>query len=291
MSQTKTATETDAFVALALQEIKHYLRHPLFLVGTLLTIVMCVIGPNKVTSSLFHVIVPATAVGVFGLLVMISLVRRSDRAHEAAGTVTTTERTRTLALATSVVVPFTVGLAFFAWAVWAYHDSPPAPSGIPFGDIGDGWAYALLFSLGTLSCAGGPILGLVIGRWLPFRGAGAVSAVLLIMVTIVMQGLIEPLRFIRVVMPWTYFGGPLGIEDDPNRSLIMTGSPGWYCAYLIALCALGVLVAVLHDREQPRTGILRALGVVGVFAVVFCALAMTTGVQETMVNPVHSTVP
>ena len=251
MSQTMTATHRDAFAALSRQEIRNYLRHPLFLLGTLATIVLCAMGPDKQTSSTFEVIVPATAIGVFGLLVMVSLVRRSDRAHEAAGAVATSERIRTLALASSVLVPFTVGLAFFAWAVWAFHSTPPSAGGFPFGDIGDGWVYAVLFALGTIACAGGPILGLVVGRWLPVRGAGAVSAVLLILVTIVMQGLIEPLRYVRVVMPWTFFGGPYGTEGDANRALILTGSPGWYVAYLVTLCATGVLVAGRTGSAQP----------------------------------------
>jgi hypothetical protein len=281
---THSATDLAALPSLARHEIKRYLRHPLFLVGAALTIAICAMGPTE-GSSLGHVIVPATGLGVFGLLVMVSLVRASDQANEAAGTVVASERTRTLALAISTVVPFVAGLLFFAWAVWAYHDEPPAASTVPFGDVGDAWAYAVLFALGTICCVGGPILGLVIGRWLPFRGAGIVSAVVLIMLTIVFQGIVEPLRYVRVFMPWTYFGGPYGIEGDPERWLILTGSPFWYCLYLVALCLIGVIIAVLHDREQPRQTLFRVLAGVAVLAVVLCLLAMTTGVQEVMVNP------
>ena len=73
-----------------------------------------------------------------------------------------------------------------------------------------------------------------------------------------MQGIVEPLRYVRVFWPWTYFGGPYGVEGDPERWLILTGSPQWYCLYLVALCALGVVVAALHDREQPRAGLQRS---------------------------------
>jgi hypothetical protein len=285
---TTSATGSSVFAALAKREILAYLKHPLFLVGAALTTAIVADGPDANSSSIFHVIVPAAGLGLFGLLVMVSLVRRSDRAHEAAGAVVVTERTRTLALATAVVVPFACGLAFFVWAAWAYHDQPPLPHTIPFGGVDDGWVYAVLFALGAISAAGGPILGLVVGRWLHFRGGAAVSVVLLVMVTIVMQGLIVPLRFIRVVTPWTYFGGPYGVEDDPDRWIIMTGSPQWYCAYLIALCVAGVIVAMLHDREQPRQRLVRALVGVGVVAAVCCLLAMTQGVQETMVNPISS---
>jgi hypothetical protein len=282
---THSATDLAALPSLARHEIKRYLRHPLLLIGAALTIAACAMGPDKTSSSTFHVIVPATCLGVFGLLVMVSLVRGSDQANEAAGAVVASERTRTLALAASTVVPFSCGLLFFAWAVWAYHDQPPLASTIPFGDVGDAWVYAVLFALGTISCVGGPILGLVIGRWLPFRGAGIVSAVLLVMATIVFQGIVEPLRYVRVFMPWTYFGGPYGVEGEPERWLIITGSPFWYCAYLVALCVIGVIIAMLHDREQSRQTLFRVLAGVAVLAVVLCVLAMTTGVQEVMVNP------
>ena len=76
-------------------------------------------------------------------------------------------------------------------------------------------------------------------------------AVGLVLVTIVMQGLVEPLRHVRVFWPWTYFGGPYGVDGDPERWLILSGSPQWYCVYLVVLCALGVVVAALHDREEP----------------------------------------
>ena len=115
--------------------------------------------------------------------------------------------------ATATVVPFVAGLLFFGWAVWAYHDSPPLPSSIPFGGVGDGWVYAVLFALGVLSCVGGPILVLVIGRWRPGSGE-PLPAAALIMATFPMQGLIQPLRYVWVFMPWTYFGGPYGVEGN-----------------------------------------------------------------------------
>ena len=286
MSITRT-TSRPAFATLARHEMKRYARHPLFLVGAALTAFLCALGPDD-SGSLGHVIVPAAGIGLFGLVVMASLVRSSDKANAAAGTGVASERTRTLALASAAVVPFAAGLAFLAWAVWSYHDQPPLPSTLPFGPVGDGWVYASMFALGVLSCVGGPILGLVVGRWLTFRGASLVVAVGMVLVTIVMQGLVEPLRYIRVIAPWTYFGGPLGVDGDMDRWVIMTGSPQWYCGYLVALCVIGVLVAMLHDPESPRGPVLRLLSGTVLVAAVLCALAMTQGVQEEHVNPLPS---
>ena len=70
----------------------------------------------------------------------------------------------------------------------------------------------------------------------------------------------EPLRYVRVFMPWTHFGGPYGVDGDPERWLILTVSPYWYGLYLVALCVIGVVIALLHDFEQPRVGLLKLLG-------------------------------
>lgn len=291
MSQSMQATyagerSRSPLATLARHEIVAYLKHPLFLVGLALTIAAVSFGDDD-SSSLYYEIVPATCLGVFGLMVMAGQVRRSDQAQAAAGTVVLSERQRTYALASAAVVPFTAGLAFFAWAVWEYHAHPPQAYTIPFGDVGDGWVYAMLFALGTLSTLGGPILGLVVGRWLQFRGAAILVSVGLILLTICFQGIVEPVRAFRHVWPWTYFGGPYGVDGDPGRWLILSGSPQVYCLYLVVLCALGVVVAALHDRETPRAGLARLAGGLAAVAVVLAILSMISGPDE-QVNPLPS---
>ncbi|WP_456825212.1 hypothetical protein [Cellulomonas sp. P5_E12] len=272
---------------LARREMVRYLRHPLFWLGVLLTAASCLGRPDERMSSLLSVIAPAAGLGLFGLVVMMSLVRSSDRAA-ASGTVATPERLRTLALACAVAVPFVAGLAWFAWAVWAYRHWPPAPDGAPFGGLGDSWSLAVLFDLGVMPSVGGPLLGLVVARWLPFRGAAAVTVVLLVLATIVMQGIFAPLRTVRLLMPWTYFGGPVGIPGDPERVLVLVGSPFWYGTYLVSLCSLAVLAAASHDPEGPRRRLGVAMAVVVLVAAVLCLLAVTMGVDHTMVNPIPS---
>lgn len=281
-------TRSTVLPSLAAQEIHRYLRHPLFWLGVVLTAATCVVGPDPLTSSLLSVIAPAAGLGLFGLVIMSSLARGSDRATAAAGGVSVSERTRTLALACAAVVPLTAALGWLAWAVWAYRTTDVPAAGLPFGDVGDEWAYAVLVDLGVLAAVGGPLVGLVLARWARLRGVAAIAVVVLVLATILMQGIFAPLRTFRLIMPWTYFGGPLGIEGDPNRMVIMLGSPFWYGLYVVLLCVAGVLVAMLHDPEGDRRTLRLSLVAILVLAVAATALAMTTGVQPEIINPVPS---
>ncbi|MFG1813841.1 hypothetical protein ACGFIF_08765 [Kribbella sp. NPDC049174] len=273
---------------LARKEIARYALHPLFLVGAALVALSSIGKPDGNMSSLGNVIAPAAGLGVIGLLVMASLTRTSDQIASAGGAVVVSERTRTVGLVCALIVPFAAGLVWLGWAIWAYQHWPPPAYGAPFGGIEDGWVVANLIALGVMPALGGPVLGLLIGRWLPRRGVAPLFAVLLVAETIIMQGLFEPLRYIRLVAPWTYFAGPYGVDGDADRMMVLTGSPQWYCVYLLVLCALGVVLALLHDRERPRGQLLVALGVIVALAVVTAVLAITTGVPEVMINPLPS---
>jgi hypothetical protein len=250
--------------------------------------VSSVISPDERFSTTMNGINASTTLGLFGLVVMASLTRSSDRAAAAAGTVSVDERTRTLALAAAVVVPLTVSALWFVATVVRFRHNPPAADGIPFGDLSDSYIYAVLLAQGVVAAVGGPVLGLVLGRWVPRRGATPVAVVLLVLVSILMQGLFASTRSWRELSPFTQFYGPMGIDGDPDRAVVLAGSPYWYVVYLAALCALGVLVALLHDQEAPRAKLLRACGVVGAVAVVALVLTMTGGYDQTQVNPVPS---
>jgi hypothetical protein len=283
-----TAHAESMLAQLARKEIGRYARHPLFWIGTALVAITSIGPPDRSMSSLGNVIAPAAGIGVVGLLVMASLTRSSDQIAESIGASVVGERTRTLALVSALVVPFTAALLWLLWALWAYQQFPARPNGLPFGGVDDAWSYSNMVALGLMPALGGPILGLVLARWVHRRGAAPIFAVLLVAETIMMQGLFEPLRTIRFIAPWTYPGGPYGVPGDLERMMIFTGSPHWYVGYLVALCALGVVLALLHDREQPRNKLVVALVAISVIAVVTCVLAITTGIPETMINPLPS---
>ena len=71
------------------------------------------------------------------------------------GIVPVAERTRTLALAAAIAVPFLVGLAWWVWAMVVYDTSPPPADGFPFGPADRvSWVAPVLFGLGPLACVG-----------------------------------------------------------------------------------------------------------------------------------------
>jgi hypothetical protein len=131
-------------------------------------------------------------------------------------------------------------------------------------------------------------MGILVARWIGSRAAPVLTAVAVIALCITLQGLFDPLRRIRVISPWTYWGGPFGVKGDPERMVLLTGSPFWWIPYLICLCALGVIAILLHDPEQSRRNLRRAALAVGAVAVVMVLLAMWTGTAETLVNPLPS---
>ena len=282
------ALDRTALPQLARKEMGRYALHPLFLLSLVLLSLSTVNPPdadsaNAGTSTILFPIVPAALLGVFGMIIMARLTRASDRAAEAAGTVPTSQATRTLALASAVVVPLAVALLYYGYLVWGFHHWPPAADGIPVAEVGDSWVYAVLFTQGVIPAVGGPLLGLMLARWLPQRGAVPVAAVVLVLAVMLMQGVFEPLRAIRLFMPWTHFAGQMGAEDEAGAHMVLTGSPYWWGAYLAMLCAGALVVALLRDDQQPRARLVRLLAVIGVLAAVCCFLAITEGVHSTIV--------
>jgi hypothetical protein len=290
-----TTTTAPVLGVLAGQEIRNYLRSKLFWAGAVLLTAATVMsfvdsaqgdGGGDHSSSALDMIAPAALLGVFGLIVMAGLAKRSDRAAAAAGSVAVPERTRTAALATAVVVPLTAALLWFVAALIVYHVNPPSPSTVPFGPIGDGYVFIVMFALGVVPAASGPILGLLVARWLPRRGVTALAVVLVVLVTILMQGNFQSTWHWRVVWPWTYWYGPVGWDTGTGHWAALPGSPQLWVVYLLAVCALGVLAATYHDSESDRVTLRKVIAGVVVVAVVALALTMTLGLDEAVYNPI-----
>ncbi len=277
---------------LAGQEIRNYLRHKLFWFGTALTALISVDVlfslDHDAGSSAAYMIVPAACLGVFGLVIMFGLTRRSDRAAAAGGAVAVPERVRTLALAISVVVPFAVSVVAFVAAVVAWQVHRPAGYIVPPG-ITDPFVVAEMFGDGVMCAVGGPLLGLLLARYLPKRGVAAIASVLVVLVTIMLQGNFTGGQPYRVFWFWTYFVGQFGWGPDPDGTIHFKTAPGnpfLWVLYLVVVCALGVVVAVFHDPESDRTRLRKvAIGLFGL-ALVLGVLTMVVGYPDVLVNPI-----
>lgn len=282
------ATATGStFGVLARHEIRNYLRHKLFWFGAALTLlgdVVMLLGiGDDPTSSVTYMILPGALLGVLGLVVMYGLTRRSDHAAEAAGTVAVPERVRTLALAAAIVVPFSVALLSFVIAVVTWHVHPPADYVVPPG-VTSTFVFAEMFGDGVLCAVGGPLLGLLLARYLPRRGVAAVASILLVIVTILLQGgLVGGDQPYRVLWFWTYFLSQGG-DGGEWHFTTYPGNPYLWVLYLVALCALGLVVAVRHDPESDRATLDKvAIGLV-VLALALGVLTMTVGFTDGVMN-------
>lgn len=299
---TTAIARTSTLGVLARQEIRGYLRHKLFWFGAAVMViadVAMILGVFDTSgSSASYMILPGALLGLFGLVTMFALARRSDRAALAAGAVAVPERARTLALAAAVVVPGTLALVSWVVAVVAYYVHPPAAYIVP-PSASDAFVFAQMFGDGVLCAVGGPLVGLVLARYLPRRGLPVVSVVVLVIVTILLQGNFKGGQPYRVWWVWTYFltqvslvngkpasGWSAASGDRVIHMGTLPGNPFLWLVYLALLCVLGVIVAVLHDPESDRRRLGRVAAGVLVAAVLMGVLTMTVGYTELVPSPV-----
>lgn len=273
---------------LARREVRHYALHPLFWVGTILLaaqVLLSTVNGEGGMSSTLTMIAPAALLGLLGLIIMTSLAKRSDRAAAATGAPVVPERVRTRALATAILVPGTVALVWFAWAVVYFFTDPPDSFAFPHGPVSTAYVLAVIFALGVVPAAGGPLLGLLLSRWLPQRGMAALALVLVVVVSILMQGNFESTWSWKAFWPWTYWYGPLGWSSGTGTWVATPGSPVAWIGYLAALCALGLQLAIVHDPESDRARLKRGIAITLVVAAVALALTLTLGLPDAYVNP------
>ena len=270
---------------LAAIEARRFARHPLFLVGlalVVLTGVSEVVKTPPTVGALGLPIEPAMGLGVFGLVVAARLTRSTSRALDSLGAPPVPERYRTAAMALACLVPAGVALVWSLFMLVFFSVRRPQPESWWFDTLPAADIICYYLAAAVVAAYGGPVLGVVVGRWLRWSGAPLVVAVLLVALTIVGSGLIEAVRPFRQVMPWTsWYGGDNGAGAD----LYYPGNPRWWLLYTICLCLLAVVAALLHDRELPRRRLQVAAAVLLVVAVATCVASITTGPQQTQVSP------
>ena len=254
-------------------EARRYARHPLFLIGVALLIWLTATesyGGFDARSG-GSTFVPAFFLGVLGVFVAHGLTRSMARSTEAVGAAPADGITRTAALCLACLVPGTVALA---WATWTYVASLwPATESAAISPTERAFVYAAA----VVYAVGGPLVGVMVGRWTRFPGAGLLAAVALVGWSVMATaGLALPAsrlsNVVRLNAPFTIWESSDGQGEHP---WIAGGSPIWYLVYITLLCGLAATAAMLHEASgRPRSRLVRLLVILASLAIASLALAV-----------------
>lgn len=265
-------TPGQTLAALARADARRFARHPLFLFGVGAWVVILAISAANQAVVSIGVEDPGTfiafLVGVFGFVVAHRLTTSLRRSGDLADTAPVSAQRRTLALCLSCLVPMTASLAIVAaFVVFGSLWPPTMPNGgnvAWFGYESDITILAILVADAVLACLGGPLLGVAVARWAPFRGSALLGMVLLVFLVMCASALPAPWY---AIAPWAIFWDSHLTNGVYQSSWVLTAvSPVWYCGYVASLCGLAVVAALLRDDANRRAllasgGAFAALGI------------------------------
>lgn len=271
---------------LARIEAARLARHPVFVVGVLLgifftgTVVQEMTG--AATADQLAVPVAAMTVGTFAMIAGHLLTRSFDRADELVQTAPTSPVRRTAALCVSAVVPAIVAtLWLLLHGMFERGLIQERPAWI-YGTFSHADLWAVVIGNTVVAAVGGTLLGIAAGRWWRFRGSTVALVLVVTVWTVSVIGLFSnegtPLawyRWVRLLTPVSYFHNtePNGIGSDT-----LTGSPWWYLAWLVTLCALAAIAALLKGSESSiRRRLVRLVAAMLAASVVTYGLAAAGG--------------
>ena len=266
-----------SLMALAQAEALRFARHPLFLVSAAVMLLATAIGvanQKVVDVGVEGTVLPAFFVGVFGFVVAHRLTTSLRRSGDLADTAPVSAQRRTLALCLACLVPMTLGILVVLSSVLFGAIWPPSlPDGHVawFGYEPDLTIWAILVGDVVLACLGGPLLGVAVARWAPFRGSALLGMAVLAIGASTLASLPSPWY---VVSPYAIFSDEHLENGKYQISWVRDGvSPVWWCGYAACLCGLAVLAALLrHDADRRR--LLTSAGVLVALAVGFALVAV-----------------
>lgn len=269
-------------LSLASIQARRYAQHPLFLVGVA---VLLAATPSVHEQGYFLLetgVAVAFFIGVLGIVVAYRLTASEDRAIALLPSAPVSAATRSLALCAACLVPFAVGLLWFAFQLASFAIWPPKPDLV---DVVGGWDAMVVITFGSSAmCAlGGPLLGVAAGRWLRFPGAGVLVAVALtISAVFFVSGALTPtlvhnpvIQASSTLMPFTEW---VLVDDNAGVTTlrgVRDGAPLGHVLYQVGLCGLVVCAAVLKDAVgSNRARWIRVAGAFGAVSVLAYAWAL-----------------
>lgn len=263
-------------LTLARADARRFARHPLFLFGVAVLVALVVAslvqGFAGDPAPLWPTLLVALFLGVFGFVVAHRLTTSLRRSGELANTSPVGLRQRTAALCLACLVPAAAATLFIIYLLVAARIAPPVgtPVGAPvawFGDEPDLAILAALVASGPVAALGGPLLGVAVALWAPFRGSALLGVVVLVVGTSLPSSSPSPWR---ALVPWAVLADEFVVDGKVASSSLVDGvSPQWYLGFVLCLCGLAVVAALLRDPDNRRpfvwAGIAFALGAIGFF--------------------------
>lgn len=248
--------------ALARAEARRYARHPLFLLpGAVLVaavVAQLVQRNGGGTNPMIATMTTAFLLGVFGFVVAHRLTTSMLRSREFAGTAPVDQQRRTLALCLACLVPAAVGTALAVFMVvtgmiWPPHGEPSSLPVAWFGDYPTIDVLAVLVAMGPLATLGGPLLGVAVARWAPFRGSALVGVVTLVFVTAIPASDAQGTAW-RLASAWpVLIDEQVGADEQiVSTTLVSTIEPMWALGWVLCLCGLALVAALLRDPAHRR---------------------------------------
>ena len=246
-------------LALARADARRFARHPLFLFGVVVLLLMLGFGiatRSVVTvSAVEGLVFPAFLLGVFGFVVAHRLTTSLRRSGDLADTSPTGQQRRTIALCLACLVPMAAGVATISalvvfGAVWPPESIPAGQRVAWFGHEPTVDMLAALVATLPLAALGGPLLGVAVARWAPFRGSALLGVVILVIGAAYGDALPTPWF---TISPWFNFMAGDYHDGQYHTTWLRGGvEPLWSCGYYAALCGLAVVTALLRDNANRR---------------------------------------
>jgi hypothetical protein len=261
ISSATVPAERSRILALARADARRYARHPLFLLPCAVVLVAMVAQlvqrSGGGTDPMIATMTTAFLLGVFGFVVAHRLTTSLLRSPELAATVPVGRQQRTLALCLACFVPFAVGIFTAGFMIVTAMIWPPdgEPSSVPvawFGDYPAGDVLAILLAMGPLATLGGPLLGVAVARWAPFRGSALLGVVVLVVATAIPASDSRGSGW-RLASAW-----PVLIDEQVvdgkiiGTTIVPDITPVWALGWVTCLCGLAVVAALLRDPEHRR---------------------------------------
>jgi hypothetical protein len=282
VERTEAPTRSTTLRTLAGVEARRYARHPLFLTGVaLLVVVTGIISKdlrNGTADPAFAAtgdmsFVPAFFLGLLGVLVGHRLTRSLAQSADAVEASPADGVVRTAALCLACLVPGAVAVVWVVWmyvarTVWLTPDSPAIRSA----------DRAAMLMMGVVYAVGGPLLGVMIGRWARFPGAGLLALVVLYAwVALSTIGLSMSASRIGTLIRLNAPAAPWVASDGPTSAnpWLAGGSPPWYLVYITLLCGVAASAAMIHEAwGAQRSRLVRVFVILTVLALTSLALAV-----------------